>query len=396
MKSDSVAVITSAFEQNDCSWCVLSKRSKSTSHDATRVTIRPLQKNNGLCYQFSYRIGNAEHHENHTPTAAQAKVTELLGEVFLNGHLYTSQADHTIRISSKGKWHLKTEPPSKQAAEMTHDKTRNYLIPDGQPCDFLHAIGVMTDAGQVRQSKYRKFRQINRFLELVNDIVPALPEKELLRVVDFGCGKSYLTFALYHLLANIHQRDVEIVGLDRNPSVIEDCQRVARDLKCTGLSFQRLNISEYERTESVHLAVSLHACDTATDDMLAQAVGWQANVILAVPCCQHELFQKIESKDLTPLVQHGLLKERFAALATDALRASALEIVGYQTQVVEFIDMEHTAKNVLIRAVRRPSSSPTRDAHRQTLRQMCDLLGIDNWALGKHLPEIWESTEAAE
>jgi SAM-dependent methyltransferase len=222
-----------------------------------------------------------------------------------------------------------------------------------------------------------KFRQINRFLELVDDIVPSLPTGRELRIVDFGCGKSYLTFALHHLLTNIHVRQVRIIGLDRKADVIRHCAEIAGRLACRGLEFREGDIAGHQENEPVDLAVALHACDTATDDALAQALHWQTRVILAVPCCQHELAKTIASRELAPLLRHGILHERFAALATDALRSLVLEICGYATQVVEFIDLEHTAKNILIRAVRREQTDTAQRAARlaeyQSLKRLAGI-----------------------
>ncbi len=244
--------------------------------------------------------------------------------------------------------------PTKTAVAAEHNRSKSYLLPENVPCPFLIEIGVMTPAGKVRASKYAKFRQINRFLELVNDVADHLPTSGELRIVDFGCGKSYLTFALHHLLTRIRQRQVNILGLDRNSDIVAECARLSKKLDCRGLDFRVGEIAGQTIEGAVDLAVSLHACDTATDDALAQAVGWQAAVILAVPCCQHELARTIRLTDLAPLDRHGVLHEQFASLATDALRAQALEACGYKTQVIEFIDLEHTAKNLLIRAVRQP------------------------------------------
>ena len=244
----------------------------------------------------------------------------------------------------------------------------------------------MTADGRVRSSMTRKFRQINRFLELVDDIVPSLAPGRELRIVDFGCGKSYLTFALHHLLTEIHGRDVRIVGLDRKADVMAHCASIAGRLECRGLEFREGDIATHQETEPVDLAVSLHACDTATDDALSQAVRWQSRVILAVPCCQHELARKIASPDLAPLLRHGLLHEQFAALATDGLRALALEACGYATQVVEFIDLEHTAKNILIRAVRRDRTDAEVQATRVAeYRAVQRLLGFESSYLDRLL-----------
>ncbi|MBC7819427.1 MAG: SAM-dependent methyltransferase [Planctomycetaceae bacterium] len=210
----------------------------------------------------------------------------------------------------------------------------------------------MTPSGQVKAAKQAKFRQVNRFLEFVDDVLPELPQAGALRIIDFGCGKSYLTFALHYLLTELRGREVDIIGLDLKAEVVRDCQRIAENLGCHGLQFEVGDIAGYAAPGVVDMSVSLHACDTATDAAIAQAVRWQAKVILAVPCCQHEVFGLLPDDSLPGLLRHGILKERFAALATDALRAALLEAVGYRTQVVEFIDLEHTPKNLLLRAVR--------------------------------------------
>jgi SAM-dependent methyltransferase len=220
-----------------------------------------------------------------------------------------------------------------------------------------------------------KFRQVNRFLELVDDVLPALPAGGPLRVVDFGSGKSSLTFALHHLLHAVHGREVELVGLDLKEDVVARCSALAERLGAEGLSFRVGDIATSEDIERADLVVSLHACDTATDHALARAVRWQADVILAVPCCQHELARQIESATLAPLLRHGLLRERFAADVTDAVRAQLLELAGYDAQLVEFIELEHTPKNVLIRAVRRPGRKTERAA--RDYLELTRALGID-------------------
>jgi SAM-dependent methyltransferase len=232
----------------------------------------------------------------------------------------------------------------------------------------------MTPDGRVRKSRYDKFRQVNRFLELVDDVVPALRTQGTLRIVDFGCGKSYLTFAIHHLLTELRGRAVEIVGLDVKDDVIASCSALAARTGASGLRFERGEIAAFDAGGLVDLVVALHACDTATDEALAQAVRWDADAILAVPCCQKEAYRQLESPLLAPLLRHGLAKERFAALVTDTLRAQLLELAGYEAQLVEFIDLEHTAKNVLIRAVK--GKRPGADA-RRAYEELRDALGLD-------------------
>ena len=248
---------------------------------------------------------------------------------------------------------LLLRPPTRPVASLVHDRPKQHVLPDGEPVPFLVELGVMTAEGKVRASRYDKFRQVNRFLELVGDVLPDLPGGPL-RVVDFGSGKSYLTFALHHLLTVVHGREVEIVGLDLKQDVVERCEALARKLGADGLRFEEGDIAGYEALGGVDLVVSLHACDTATDAALNRAVRAEAPVIFAVPCCQHELLAQLDNTALGPLLRHGTLRERFAAEVTDAARAQLLGAVGYDVQVVEFVELEHTPKNVLLRAVARP------------------------------------------
>ena len=239
---------------------------------------------------------------------------------------------------------------------------------------FLVELGVMTPEGKVRASHHAKFRQVNRFLELVDDLVPALRPEGTLRIVDFGCGKSYLTFAIHHLLTELRGRDVEIVGLDLKADVIAACSAFAERSNTAGLRFELGDIEGFRTDGRVDLVVSLHACDTATDAALAQAIRWEADAILAVPCCQKEAYRQLENDLLAPLLRHGLAKERFASLVTDTLRAQLLELHGYRAQLVELVPLEHTAKNVLIRAVKgKPAGAETRRAY----EELRDSLGLD-------------------
>ena len=279
---------------------------------------------------------------------------------------------------------FKRQPPTKSPIETRHNRSKQYLIPDGTPCPFLIETGVMSDDGHVRKSKYDKFRQINRFLEFVEDVYGALPADGTLRVVDFGCGKSYLTFALHHLLTVIHQRDVAIIGLDLKQDVVEHCNATAAKLGCLGLRFVAGDMASFSPENGVDLSVSLHACDTATDVALARAVAWQASVILSVPCCHHELAATIARTALAPVQRFGILHERLAEAATDGLRATLLELAGYRSQVLEFISTEHTPKNLLIRATRRESPADT-TALAADYEAAKRLLGIDSFELERLL-----------
>ena len=369
----------------------LSRRRDSSDLEFDKVRVRGVELKGEFACQFSLRTGKREAHENLPPAEAADRIAEWCRTHFHDCHLFVAGAEYAIRASANGDVHItrKAVDGDSVAEPESHNRRKSHLIPEGVACEFLVETGVMTADGRVRSARTRKFRQINRFLELVDDVIPSLPATGRLNVVDFGCGKSYLTFALHHLLTAIHQRDVQIAGLDRDPQIIEQCAALARRLRCRGLSFRQQDIADFEGFEEgdhVDLVVSLHACDTATDDALAKAIFWEAPVILAVPCCQHEVHAAMTGNAVSGLARHGILKERLAALATDAMRAAVLEQQGYRTQVVEFIDMEHTAKNILLRAVRR-SEGEFHRAPSDELGRLKALLGIGTFRLEQILAE---------
>ena len=238
------------------------------------------------------------------------------------------------------------------AERLAHNRKKTYILQESHPVPFLRDLGVMTETGKVVRAKYDKFRQINRFLEFIEDILPQLSKDRENVIIDFGCGKSYLTFAMYHYLTLIKSYPVRVIGLDLKQEVIDHCNALSRKYGFDHLQFYHGDIASYEGVDQVDMVVTLHACDTATDYALAKAVAWKAKVILSVPCCQHEWNKQMKNALMEPILRYGILKERIAALYTDGLRAELLEHAGYRTQVLEFIDMEHTPKNILIRAVR--------------------------------------------
>lgn len=325
----------------------------SVTAEIEKILIRPVDLKSGRHLQFTFSKTRRETHRNFMPEEAVAEVERLLSGPFRRGHLFTTDFDFTVKVKASGKVRAHEYPPSKkQVPSPDHNRQKRYLIPEGVPCPFLEKIGVMSPDGNVRRTRYDKFRQINRYLELVQDIYSFLPATGPIRVIDFGCGKSYLTFALHHLLHRIHGRKVDIVGLDLKADVVAHCNEIATQLSCHGLRFESGDMAGYSPLESVDLSVSLHACDTATDLALSQAIAWNAKVIFAVPCCHHEVASRLDNDFLSPVMRRGILKERFAELLTDAMRADLLEACGYRTQVLEFISLEHTPRNVLIRAIR--------------------------------------------
>src|SRR5699024_1024489 len=289
--------------------------------------------------------------------------------------LQTVDADIHVVLSKKYKvlWREDVlDVPREQV--LGHNRKKRYILDDDMVHPFLVRLGVQAEDGLIRQRYYDKFRQINRFLEFVEDSLEYLPQDRTVRILDFGSGKSYLTFALYYYLHVIKEFDVRITGLDLKEEVILQCQAIARELGYDdGLDFSVGNIHDYGGVDSVGMVVTLHACDVATDMALARAVRWGARVILSVPCCQHELNGQLDAANLDVMLQHGLVKERFAALATDSMRAEMLGLVGYDVQLLEFIDMDHTPKNILIRAYE--TGRVASDADRDKYTAFRDMLG---------------------
>ncbi|MGG6313947.1 class I SAM-dependent methyltransferase [Paenibacillus macerans] len=342
-------------EQGSLITATISGRRKPGETEYSKVQIKPVEIKKQLHYQFAYHYANKVLHQNVPAEAFADELTKLFAETFRQGLLCTAEADYQVLISKKFKVTILKKAPSRQPlGTLTHNRKKQYVLEEGQPVPFLIELGIMNAEGKVLAKKYDKFKQINRFLEMVQDVLGHLPEGRPLTIVDFGCGKSYLTFALYHYLAVQQQKKLNVVGLDLKTDVIEHCEALARKLQYEDLRFLVGDIADYDELSAVDMVVTLHACDTATDAALEKAVRWNASVILSVPCCQHELFNQVQSPVLEPLLGHGILKERFSALATDAIRAKLLDVMSYKTQLLEFIDMEHTPKNILIRAVKSP------------------------------------------
>lgn len=361
-------------------YLVLSGLRHKTSESFSKVTVKPMLLKGELSYQFTYHYTNKVTHQNARATETLQLLLDLWQTTFKQGQIYSSTADYQVFINKDDSARVLSQPPTRQAPELQHNRKKEYLLAEGTAHDFLVRLGVMNAEGKVLAQKYDKYRQINRFVELVADVADKLPHPEgrPLRIVDFGSGKSYLTFALYYYLRVMKAMDVEILGLDLKQDVIADCSRIARDLGYSQLQFVVGDIASYQGLEQVDMVVTLHACDTATDDALAKAVAWGAEVILSVPCCQHELAKQLHNPILRPMEKHGIIKERLAALVTDSLRASVLEIVGYDVQLVEFIDMEHTPKNVMIRALKHKQRAASRQAVQEylSLRDFCSLQGL--------------------
>ncbi|CAH0119188.1 MULTISPECIES: SAM-dependent methyltransferase [unclassified Paenibacillus] len=351
-------LLSDAIAQGEFITATLSQMRRKDPEGYAKVTLKPVELRNKLHVQFTYHYSNKVTHENIEGEQAAAHTVKLLKQSFRQALVRTVSTEYQILISKKDKLAVLRKQQKAKAghADLAHNRKKRYILEEGKPVPFLVELGIMNQEGKVLAKKYDKFKQINRFLEMIQDVAAHLPQDRTVTIVDFGCGKSYLTFALYHLLAIEQKRSLQVIGLDLKADVIRDCSQLAERLGYDRLRFLIGDIAEYDELEQVDMVVTLHACDIATDAALEKAVRWNAGVIMSVPCCQHELYRQVSNPQLEPLLSHGILKERFAALATDAVRAKLLDVMGYKTQLLEFIDLEHTPKNIMIRAVKSASA----------------------------------------
>ena len=330
---------------------------KKSQEGPSKIRIRPVQLKGELYFQCQETRGTKEFHKNLKKEELIEQIMGWMAQDFKQLQLESANGMGTVLVSKKGKvtvkWKACMNGTGQTLEALSHNRKKKYILEEGKPVAFLCDLGVMTQEGRIVHAKYDKFRQINWFLEFIEDILPKLPKDREITILDFGCGKSYLTFAMYYYFRELKSLDVRIIGLDLKEDVIETCNGLAVRYGFEKLKFYQGDIASFTGESKVDMVVTLHACDTATDFALAKAVAWGAEVILSVPCCQHELNRQIQCKELEPVLKYGILKERMAALVTDGLRAELLEHAGYETQILEFIDMEHTPKNLLIRAVKK-------------------------------------------
>ena len=327
------------------------------SSPVAKLQVRPVPVKGQVQYQVTYIQGTKAIHDNYKKDELNSYLTEQMEKNFRQMQLEGRYDQARVLVSKKGKMDIKAKEVKGGTKEdftpmLSHNRTKKYLLKEGVPVPWLIDLGVMTPEGKIKNSRYDKFKQLNRYLEFIQDILPKLPRDREIQIIDFGCGKSYLTFAMYYYLKELKHFNIRVTGLDLKADVIEKCQKLADKYGYDKLRFLQGDIASYEGADHVDMVVTLHACDTATDFALAKAVKWGASVILSVPCCQHELNRQVANQDLAPILEYGILKERFAALLTDGLRAQMLKSAGYDVQILEFISMEHTPKNLLIRAVK--------------------------------------------
>ena len=355
---------------------VISGQKNKSEDKAVKVRIRPVILKNEIEYQVSEFVGRKVLHSNHSAADVKKKIIDYMTEDFKQAQINMTDAAATI-LSSKSKTltcKYKKAGQLKAQRDLSHNRTKKYIIQEGKPVAFMIDLGVMGQDGKIIRTRYDKFRQINRFLEYIEDILPKLDKERELTIIDFGCGKSYLTFAMYYYLKELKGYNIRIIGLDLKADVIEHCNELRTRYGYDKLDFYVGDIATYKDVDKVDMVVTLHACDTATDYALAKAVKWGAEVILSVPCCQHEANRTIKSDILSPVMDYGILKERMAAIVTDAARAKLLTANGYDTQTLEFIDMEHTPKNLLIRAVK---SSKEDISAREKTKDMLEALNLE-------------------
>ena len=302
-------------------------------------------------YQLIYYTDTQVFHKNLTYKEVVNTFKNEILDNYKNAQIFTSLNDYSLFSNRLKEVSIKKLNPSKIKVNQTNNRQKNYILPEDTFIPFLYELGIVSQEGKMHNSKYSKFKQVNRYLEFIDDIIDNFDKDKTINIVDFGCGKSYLTFATHYYFKEIKKLDVNIIGLDLKKDVINDCNKIVEKYNLKGIKFLTGDIKDYISNESVDMVISLHACDTATDYALHQAIKWQSKVIFAVPCCQHELNKQLKTNSLNAISDYGLIQERMASLLTDLTRAELLKSQGYKTQILEFIDLEHTPKNILIRAV---------------------------------------------
>lgn len=315
-----------------------------------KINIELKEKNNTEYYQVEKYTDKQVFHENIEKDMLNEKMLEFIDGKYKQVGAWSQEYTYDLKISKKGKVFLgRKKSDNSKLVNKSHNREKNYILKEGMIIQPLIDLGVFTKDGKVVNSKYDKYKQINRFIEIIDDEIKKNNDKEL-TILDFGCGKSYLTFVLYYYFVEIKKINVKMIGLDLKADVIKKCNEIAKKYNYKNLHFELGDINGYKYTDNVDMVITLHACDTATDYALYNAIKWNAKMIFSVPCCQHEFNSQMKSEDLSILTRYGIIKERVAALMTDAVRGNLLEAIGYKTQLLEFIDIVHSPKNILIRA----------------------------------------------
>ena len=334
----------------------------------------------GDYYQIEKYTQKQVFHENVKPAELENALRSLLELGYRQLNSYADAEQMEMKISKKGKVLLnrrKQEGAAAKAAPAAHNKEKNYILKEGAIIPPQVDLGIFTSDGRVVKSMYDKYRQINRFIEIVDDAVSSWDEGKELTIVDFGCGKSYLTFILYYYFVELRHLPVNMIGLDLKADVIEHCNQVAQKYGYDRLRFEMGDINGFRYEGAIDMVITLHACDTATDFALYNAIQWNTKMIFSVPCCQHELNAQIKTDELSVLTKYGIIKERVAALLTDGIRGSLLEACGYKTQLLEFVDLTHSPKNILIRAVKSNVSAKKKQASLDEVKRSMETFSVE-------------------
>lgn len=367
-------LIDSALERDDLNFIVLS-HPYNKKNNPQKASIRPIVIKQKKMFQVSEQRGTQVFHANKNASEVKKYIEDALKSVYREAHFFVGQEDRQVWIKKDGGISMNTSATIPIVKSSSHNRTKKYLLEEGVPYPFFVALKIMDSKGRVFPERRNKFIQVNHFLDLISSEINLLPPSRQIKIIDLGCGKAYLTFALYHYLSKMLSLDVVVIGIDLKKEVIESLNQISSECGYAGLKFEYGSIYDFKADPPFDMAIALHACDIATDSALAKAVELQAKVILAAPCCQNELYSQIECSLLTPLLKYGILKERFSALATDACRAILLNLLNYKTQVLEFIDSKHTPKNILLKAVK-SDSLPDRKELLKNYRDFKTFLGV--------------------
>lgn len=322
-------------------------------------------------FQLSLFTEKQVFHRNIELSRIDNELIKILTETFRCLELYTTEEIYYYKITDKGKLLTNQKKVKNDFVVLEHNRSKKYLLPEGIAIPPLVDLGVMTPDGKIVKGKNDKFKQINRFLEIIED---SIAKENQLKIIDFGCGKSYLTFILYYYLVYIKKMEIEIIGLDLKEDVIDQCDKIAQKYGYHNLKFMKGNIADYKEQDGIDMIVTLHACDTATDYALYHAIKMKCRYVFSVPCCQHEVNAQIKLNQYHFISKYGILKERMAAILTDAIRANILQYCGYKTQVLEFVDLDASPKNILIRATL--ENLPPNPKIKEELDNMIKQLGI--------------------
>jgi hypothetical protein len=353
------SVIQEMIKEDIVKLVVSNKINKAAEYN--KITFIFKENNNKQYYQIEKYTDKQVFHENIEVELLEDKVLEYVPSNYKQISAWSKTTTFDLKVSKKGKFLLsKKKADNEKLVNKEHNKEKNYILKEGMIIEPLIDLGVFTKEGKVVNSKYDKYKQINRFVEIIDDEIKKNEYKEL-TILDFGCGKSYLTFVLYYYFVEIKKINVKMIGLDLKADVIKKCNDIAKRYNYDNLSFELGDINGFKYNNKVDMVITLHACDTATDYALYNAIKWNTKMIFSVPCCQHEFNGQMETEDLSILTKYGIVQERIAALMTDSVRGNLLECVGYKTQLLEFIDIAHSPKNILIRASKANISKDKKD-----------------------------------